>query len=57
MMEKIESKKLENIYGGTAISSAIINAFTNIIKLLMEAGHDFGSAIRRVSEDKICPLK
>lgn len=56
-MRKNTNEKLENIYGGTTVSSAIINAFTNIIKILMDAGHDFGSAIRRINEDNICPLK
>ena len=32
-MKKNTNKKLEKIYGGTTVSSAIVNAFTNIIKL------------------------
>lgn len=56
-MSKNTNKKLETICGGATISSSFVNAFTNIIKILMEAGHNFGSAIRRISEDKVCPLK
>lgn len=56
-MSKNTNKKLETIYGGTTISSSFVNAFTNIIKILMEAGHNFGSSIRRISENNICPLE
>lgn len=57
-MKKNTTDKLDNIVGGTVnITSSFINAFTNIIKVLMDAGHEFGSAIRRISEDSICPLK
>jgi hypothetical protein len=55
-MEKIENAKLENIYGGTSVSSALINAIVNVIKVLKDAGHSFGSGIRRISEDNLCPL-
>jgi len=57
LMSKNTNKKLETIYGGATISSSFVNAFTNIIKILMEAGHNFGSAIRRISEDRVCPLE
>lgn len=56
-MKKCQLYELEKIYGGTTVSSAIINAFTNIIKVLMEAGHGVGSAIRRIGEGNMCPLE
>lgn len=56
-MKKIRKDNLDKIYGGTTVSSAIINAFTNVIKLLMDSGHTLGSAIRRISEKQICPLE
>lgn len=58
-MTKINNQKLDNITGGATnyISGTIINAFVNVIKLLMEAGEGVGSSIRRVSEKNVCPLK
>ena len=57
-MKKSKISELEKVYGGTStISSAVVNAFTNVIKLLLEAGHDTGSAIRRIGEGNLCPLE
>lgn len=57
-MSKISDNELCEIRGGTtSISSGIINAFTNIIKVLYDAGHGVGSAIRRFSEKELCPLE
>ncbi len=56
-MRKCRTEELENIYGGTTVSSGIINAFTNIIKVLMDAGHGVGSALRRIGEGNLCPLE
>lgn len=55
-MKKIEVSELDNIIGGDSISGAVINAFTNIIKVLMDAGRSVGSAIRRVAEGNLCSL-
>ena len=58
-MQESKVKDLEKVCGGTttnSISSAAINAFTNIIKILFDAGHDTGSAVRRIGEGKLCPL-
>lgn len=56
-MKKVDNYELDCVIGGDSISGTVINAFTNVIKLLMEAGRSFGSAIRRVSEGNLCPLK
>ncbi len=56
-MKQLDEKELENIYGGESISAAVINAFTNIIKILQDAGHNLGSALRRIGENNMCPLK
>lgn len=57
-MKECKNKELEELYGGTTtISSGIVNAFTNIIKILMEAGHGVGSAVRRIGEGNLCPLE
>lgn len=59
LMEKVEEEKLETIIGGASssyLSGPIINAFVNVMKLLMDAGSAVGSSIRRIAEDNVCPL-
>ena len=57
-MKKIEEEKLEQIKGGnTSITGPIVNAFVNVIRVIQEAGYAFGSGIRRISEDSLCPLE
>ena len=57
-MKNIDKEKLKNITGGTDnISASIINAFVNVIKLLIDAGESVGSSIRRIAGNNICPLK
>ena len=58
-MKRIEKEELDYILGCTSqsISGPIISAFVNIIKLLVEAGSDVGSSIRRVSSNNMCPMK
>ncbi len=54
----LDNDKLSKLKGGTTtLSSAMINAFVNVIKILYDAGHGVGSAIRRISEGNLCPLK
>lgn len=55
-MRKVSYQELETVYGGDTISGTVINAFTNIIKVLMEAGRGVGSAIRRIAAGSLCPL-
>ena len=56
-MKKVE-KNLDQVIGGTAsISGTVINAFTNVIRLLIDAGKGVGSSIRRIAEGELCPLK
>ncbi|MBQ3422875.1 MAG: hypothetical protein IJH34_14745 [Romboutsia sp.] len=56
-MKKIEENDLKMIKGGNAITSSMINAFTNIIKVLIDSGKGLGSALRRFGEGKACPLE
>ena len=57
-MKTISDDNLDSIYGGTTtITGPIINAVVNVIKVLKEAGYSLGSGIRRISEDKMCPLE
>ncbi len=57
-MKKISNLELSNIKGGagTTLTSSFVNAFTNIIKVLFDAGHSVGSAIRRISEGNLCSI-
>lgn len=56
-MKTVDIYELDSIIGGDSISGTVINAFTNVIKLLLEAGRSVGSAIRRVAEGNLCPLE
>ena len=57
-MRKIAEETLDNINGGnTSITGPIINAVVNIINVIKDAGYSLGSGIRRISEDKLCPLE
>ena len=56
-MSRIGEDKLCNIKGGADVTSTFVNAFTNVIKVLFDAVHSVGSAIRRFTEGDLCPLK
>lgn len=56
-MKKVTEYEMDAIYGGESISGSVINAFTNIIKVLMDAGRGVGSAIRRIGAGNLCPLE
>ena len=58
-MDTIEKERLVEIKGGTTnpLTSAFLNAFTNIVKVLFDAGHSVGGAFRRIAEDSLCPLE
>lgn len=56
-MKTVDIHELDLIIGGDSISGTVINAFTNVIKLLLDAGRSVGSAIRRVAEGNLCPLE
>ena len=57
VMNKIDNEELKNIDGGLSITSTILNSITSIFKVLMDAGREIGSSIRRIHEDKMCPLE
>ncbi len=56
-MKDVEKEELLQLMGGATVSSAVINAFTNIIKVLQDAGKDLGSAIRRIYDGNLCSLE
>ncbi len=51
---KIEDKVLNEIEGGTVSLATWLNAVTNIIKVLFDAGEGLGSSIRRLGDNNIC---
>ena len=56
-MKKINDKDLLLIVGGAStLSGTILNQLNKIISILVDSGKSLGSSIRRISEDKICPL-
>ena len=56
-MKEISEENLEKIEGGSSITGPIINAISNLIGMLRDAGYSLGSGIRRISEKNLCPLK
>lgn len=58
-MRKVSNQSLEKLVGGASgtITSSFVNAFVNVIKLLMEAGSSVGSSVRRIAEGEVCPLQ
>lgn len=55
-MKIVDNNELDCVLGGETISGTVINAFGNIIELLLDAGRRVGSAIRRFSEGNLCSL-
>ena len=57
-LKKININKLDNIIGGgDTLSATVVRAFIDVIELFVDAGRGVGSAIRRIAEGNICPLK
>lgn len=56
-MEKINNDELINLIGGINITGVLINAFTATFKFIYDVGRNFGSSIRRISSNNLCPLK
>lgn len=50
----LDDKKLENVNGGAALTSAIINALANVMKVLFSAGEAAGASFKRISDGNIC---
>ena len=56
-MKKINDKDLLLIVGGaTTLSGTILNQLNKLISILVDSGRTLGTSIRRIVEDKICPL-
>ena len=54
---KIEKKELMLIEGGASISGTLLNAIAKLGSTILDAGRALGSALRRLSSNKICPIR
>ena len=55
-MKRLDDEKLMTIEGGLSISGAIINSITSGIKVFLDLGRSFGTALRRVMANKTCKM-
>lgn len=57
-MRRVDDNCLDKIYGGgTNITGTLVNAVSEVMKVLYDAGYAVGSSIRRMSDKKLCPLE
>lgn len=54
-MKRLTSLELKEIKGGASITGSLLNAFVDILKVLLDAGRSVGSGIRRATSDSLCP--
>lgn len=55
-MQEVTTENLTQIIGGVSISGTLINSFSTLLKTITSLGRNFGSALRRISTNNICPL-
>lgn len=53
-MQILNKEQLLLIEGGLSISGTLINSFSSLIKSLMDVGRSLGTAIRMVTQGKLC---
>ena len=56
MKEIAEKKQMAIVGGSTTLSGTILNQLNKLIDILVDSGRTLGTSIRRIVEDKICPL-
>ncbi len=56
-MERLEKLELIEMTGGFSITGALIKELTNAGKAIYDLGRSLGSSIRRISSNKLCPIK
>ena len=57
-MERMEELELIELNGGGInITGVLVNALTNAGKAIYELGRSLGDSIRRISANKLCPIK
>lgn len=55
-MIKLNKNELYDINGGVSISGTLISAVTRGINTLLDLGRSFGTAIRRIGSNNLCPV-
>jgi len=56
-MKPLKAKELVIIIGGASLTGTFINALTNAGKFIYSLGQSFGSSLRRIGDNNLCPLK
>lgn len=54
--KELKNREMEEIIGG-AVASSLINAVSKAVGLIYELGKQTGSALRRITSGKYCPIK
>jgi bacteriocin-like protein len=54
-MKLLNDNELKNINGGS-ISGTLINSIVRAVNVIIDLGRALGTAIRRISEDKMCKI-
>jgi len=52
----IRKEELINIYGGASLSGTLLNSIIKGVNAFLDLGRSFGSALRRIFSNNICPL-
>ena len=56
-MKEINNQDLLVIAGGFSITGVIIKEATNLLRFVYNTGQAFGSSLRRMSGNNLCPLR
>ena len=56
-MTVLSKEELKKVSGGLDLTGTLLNSFTSLIKVLLDAGRAVGSSLRRIEADAMCPLK
>lgn len=54
-VKELDKQEMLSVSGG-GLTSSFINAITNAINTLYELGKETGSALRRLTNNKYCPI-
>ena len=56
-MEELKTNELLEIVGGFSITGTLINSVISAGKFLYSIGQGFGSSLRRIGGNGLCPLR
>ena len=55
-MKKVNAEEMKNILGGWDFNASFLSSLIRGVNSFMDVGRSIGSAFRRISERKVCPL-